>query len=145
VSSEHTIRDERGRQRIVQYLQGVDISKPIKITIAPAKSSRSLAQNRLLWMWNSLIQQHMADSFGQHASAEQWHDVLVSRLCPAELSVIEMPDGFKARVGRSRTSKFTVDQMGEYLDRLDAYCAENLNLLLPHPDDYELAVYGVRK
>lgn len=142
--TEHTIRDEKTRDRIIQHLKSLDLKKPVKVSITAAKTSRSLAQNRLLWSWNNLIQQHMLESYGQIASAEEWHDILVTRLCPAEYHQIEMPDGFKAKVGRSRTSKFTVEQMGEYLDKLDAYCAEHLQLLLPHPDDYEMAVYGAR-
>lgn len=143
--TDHTIRNDRDRQRIVDYLNGLDLKKPYKITIAPARANRTIAQNRLLWLWNGIIQMHMAEAFGQLASAEEWHDILVTKLCPAEYHVVELPDGFKARVGRSRTSKFTVEQKGEYLDKLDAYCADSLGLLLPHPDDYELAVYGERR
>lgn len=143
--TDHTIRNDRDRHRIVDYLNGLDLKKPYKITIAPAKTSRSLAQNRLLWQWNGLIQQHLADHYGQQASAETWHDILTSKLCPVEVQVVELPDGQKCKVGRARTSKFSVDQMSEYLNKLDAYCADSLGLLLPHPDDYELAVYGDRR
>ena len=143
--TEHTIRNDRDRQRLIDYIANLDLSKKAyKISITQAKASRSIAQNRLLWQWNSLIQQHLAEHYGQHADAETWHDVLVSKLCPAEVHVIELPDGQRCKVGRARTSKFSVDQMGEYLDKLDAYCADSLGLLLPHPDDYEMAVYGVR-
>ncbi len=144
--TEHTLRNDKERQRLLDFIGGLDLSKKqYRISITQAKASRSLAQHRLLWMWNNLIQQHLAEYFGQIASAEEWHDILVTRLCPAETSVVELPDGVRFKVGRQRTSKFSVDQMGEYLDKLDAYCAEYLQLLLPHPEDYELAVYGERR
>jgi hypothetical protein len=144
--TEHTIRSDKDRERLIGFISGLNLDKtPYRISIAAAKTSRSLAQNRMLWAWNGLIQKHLAEHFGQIAGAEEWHDILVTRLCPADVHVVEMPDGFRAKVGRQRTSKFTVDQMGEYLDKLDAYCAENLGLLLPRPDDYEMAVYGERR
>lgn len=144
--TDHAIRNDRDRARLLDFIGGLDLSKGgYRLSITPAKTSRSLAQNRLLWSWNNLIQQHLAEHFGQVASSEEWHDILVSRLCPSEVRVVELPDGQKLKVGRARTSKFTVEQMGDYLDRLDAYCAESLQLLLPHPDDYELAVYGERR
>lgn len=144
--TDHTIKNDRDRQRLITFIAGLDLDKkPYRISIVAAKTSRSLAQNRLLWRWNNEIQAHLAESFGQLASAEEWHDILVTKLCPAEYHQVELPDGFRAKVGRTRTSKFDVKEMGEYLDKLDAYCAEHLQLLLSHSDDYELAVYGERR
>lgn len=144
--ADHQLKTEQDRERLVKFISSLDLSKKgYRLSITGAKESRSLAQNRMLWMWNNQIQAHLADHFGQYASAEEWHDILVAKLCPAEYHAVELPDGFKCRVGRSRTSKFTVDEMGQYLDKLDAYCAEFLQLLLPHPEDYQFAVYGERK
>ena len=106
-----------------------------ELVIRPHKSQRSLSQNRLLWVWNNAIQKHLADHFGQVASAEEWHDILVSKLMPAEVRRVQLPDGDTFKVGRTRTSQLKVDEMTEYLTRLDAYCVETLNLQLPHPMD----------
>jgi hypothetical protein len=35
--------------------------------------------------------------------------------------------------------------MTEYLELLDSYCAEYLQLLLPHPSDLMNAIYGERR
>lgn len=142
---DHIIRNEGDRRRLVAFLQGLDLSKPRKVAITEVRSRRSDAQNRLLWQWNGLIQQHLRESFGQVASAEEWHEILVARLWPAEVRPVELPDGTRYRVGRAKTRGFTIAQMTEYLELLDACCAEHLGLLLPHPEDLMMAIYGERK
>lgn len=139
------LRNESDRTRLMSYIQGLDLAKPRKLTIVEIRSKRSDAQNRLLWQWNGLIQTHLRESFGQLASAEQWHEILVAKLWPAELHPVQLPDGSTFRVGRAKTSKFTTVQMTTYLELLDAYCAEHLQLLLPHPDDLMMSIYGERK
>lgn len=142
--TDHIIRTEAERRRLIEFIEGADISKGLRVTISAIKSARSLAQNRLLWLWNAEIQRHLREAFGQIASAEEWHEILVSRLWPADLHPVVLPDGTRYRVGRAKTRSFTVGQMAEYLELLDAYCAEHLSLLLPHPDDLMMAIYGER-
>lgn len=139
------LRTESDRARLVGYLQGLDLAKPRKVAIVEIRSKRSEAQNRLLWMWNGLIQEHMRESFGQVASSEEWHEILVAKLWPAEVHPVELPDGTRYKVGRAKTRSFTIQQMTTYLELLDAYCAEYLQLLLPHPEDLMMAIYGERR
>ena len=142
--ADYLVRSEYDRARLINFLQSADLAKPIKVTVTEIKANRSKAQNSLLWKWNGEIQQHMREAFGQMASDEEWHEILVSKLCPSEIHPVTLPDGTRYRVGRARTSKFKVDQMTQYLELLDAYCAESLNLLLPHPEDLVYAIWGER-
>lgn len=142
---EFKLSTESDRARLIGYLTGLDISKPYKLTIAQVRSKRSDAQNRLLWQWNGLIQSHLRDSFGQIASSEEIHEIMVSKLCPAEVHRVEFPDGSSYKVGRAKTRKFSIQQMTEYLELLDSYCADYLQLLLPHPSDLMNAIYGDRR
>lgn len=139
------LRTDIDRQRLIGFIQGMDLSKPRKVAIKEIRSKRSDAQNSLLWLWNGLIQAHLRDSFGQIASSEQWHEILVAKLWPSEVHPVELPDGTKYKVGRAKTSKFNIQQMTTYLELLDAYCAEHLGLLLPHPADLMYAIYGERR
>lgn len=101
------------------------------VYIKQVSDARTLDQNALIWAWNNQIQKHMAECFGQMASADQWHDILVSKLMPAELHPVKLPDSESTyRVGRMKTSKMTKAQLSEYMDKLQAYCAEYLNLIL---------------
>ncbi|KQQ60133.1 hypothetical protein ASF84_05340 [Pseudomonas sp. Leaf127] len=139
------LRNESDRARLIGYLAGLDLAKPRRLTIVEIRSKRSDAQNRLLWQWNGLIQAHLRDSFGQLASSEEWHEILVAKLWPAEVHPVQLPDGTRYRVGRAKTRKFTTPQMTQYLELLDAYCAEHLQLLLPHPEDLMMAIYCERR
>ena len=84
------LRNESDRTRLLGYIQGLDLAKPRRLTIVEVRSKRSDAQNRLLWQWNGLIQEHLRDSFGQLASAEEWHEILVAKLWPAEVHPVEL-------------------------------------------------------
>ncbi|MBI6949824.1 recombination protein NinB [Pseudomonas koreensis] len=139
------LRNESDRNRLMSYLAGLDLSKPRKLTIVEIRSKRSDAQNRLLWQWNGIIQSHLRESFGQLASSEEIHEIMVSKLWPAEVHRVELPDGSSYKVGRAKTRKFSIQQMTEYLELLDSYCAEYLQLLLPHPSDLMNAIYGERR
>lgn len=108
---------------------------PIEISVSKFSRKRSLSQNRLLWMWNNCIQIHMRDHYGQIAKTEDWHEVLVERLCPAKTKIVKLPTGEQITVGRTRTSAMTTREMSEYLNLLECYCAEHLQLVLPRPDD----------
>ena len=59
------LRTEQDRARLIGYLTGLDLAKPRRLTIVEVRNKRSDAQNRLLWMWNGLIQAHLRDSHGQ--------------------------------------------------------------------------------
>ncbi len=142
--AEFIVRTERERQSLLSVLGKHDLTKPLKVTYTQVRSKRSDAQNRLLWMWNNEIQRHMRETHGQLAAAEEWHEILVAKLWPAEVHRVEMPDGSSYRVGRAKTRSFTQAQMTEYLELLDQYCAECLGLVLPHPDDLMMAIYGQR-
>lgn len=144
--TEFVLRTERDRQRVLGYIQKLDLkTRPHRFSILEWREHRSDAQNRLMWKWNGIIMRHMADTHGLYASVKDWHECMVERLVPTPIAALQLPDGFMYQAGRARTSDFNVKEMGEYLDRLDHYCAEELGLLLPHPDDYELAVYGERR
>lgn len=136
---------ETDRARLIGYLTGLDLAKPKKVAITEVRKNRSDAQNKLLWMWNGLIQAHLRDSFGQIASSDEWHEILVARLWPSDVRRVELPDGPTFKVGRAKTRSFTIAQMTTYLELLDAYCAEHLRLLLPHPDDLMNSIYGDRR
>ncbi|PWU30708.1 hypothetical protein DK254_00190 [Pseudomonas sp. RW407] len=139
------LRTESDRRRLLGFISGLDLSKPRKVAISEVRSKRSDAQNRLLWMWNGEIQKHLRESFGQIASSEEWHEILVAKLWPSQIHPVELPDGTKYRVGRAKTRTFNIQQMTTYLELLDAYCAEHLGLLLPHPDELMMAIYGERR
>lgn len=130
------IRSHHDIESAIAYLRDLDTTKRWQIEIKPAKSKRSLAQNRLLWSFNSQIQQHMREHYGEIASAEDWHEILVSRLLPTRVVVF----CGEPEICRTSTRKLSVAEMSAYLELLEMYCAEHLGLQLTRPEDiyYEI-------
>ncbi|MFD1260650.1 recombination protein NinB [Entomomonas asaccharolytica] len=141
---ELTIKNEFDKNSFINFFTALDLTIPKKIIIEDQKNSRTAAQNRLLWLWNNEIQQFMFDHSGITASAFDWHETMVERLCPTVNKEITLPNGETVSIQeRTRTSKFNTKKMTEYLEMLDAYCA-SFGLLLPHPQDLMNAIYGKR-
>lgn len=102
------------------------------VYIKQLADSRTLQANRMLWGWNNEIKLHLATHHGQLASADQWHDILVAKLMPSVLHPVRLPDAEEVtyKVGRMKTSQMNKKQMSEYMEKLQAYCADTLGLVL---------------
>lgn len=128
-------RDELGRARAAHQVSVLPLTGQTWVLEWREQSEkRRDAQNRLLWKWNSEIQAFMAESTGQIASAEDWHDVMCRQLRPVTGATLSIPGGNAYIVDRWRSSKAGVKEMAAYLTDLDHYCS-SLGLLLSHPDD----------
>lgn len=139
------VSNDYERNQVINFLTLLELDKPKLITIENKVNTRSKAQNSLLWLWNSAIQEFMFEHTGTVASALEWHDFLVERICPVTIVSIKLPNGETTYLSkRTQTSKFNIKQMTDYLEKLDAYCANNLGLLLPHPSDLINLAYGKR-
>jgi hypothetical protein len=108
---------------------------PLVVQIGPYARNRTLKQNALLWVWMGRIQTQMRDAFGQYGEPDEWHETLVRRLLPKRVKYFELPDGTTYWAGRTSTRHMNTKQFAEYLNLLEAYCADILELQLPHPDD----------
>lgn len=114
--------------------------KNVLVEFKEYKSKRSLAQNRLLWLWNQCIADHFREHRGQENSAKDVHEVFVRKKLGAKVIQVGDEDPITTR---KLTRILETAEFSEYLNWLDQYCAEYLNLLLPRPDDlYWHAVYG---
>lgn len=114
--------------------------KNVVIEFKEHKAKRSLAQNRLLWLWNQIIADYFREHYGQENSSEDVHEVFVRR--KFGVRVIQAGNE-EPIIVRKRTRKLNTKEFCEYLNWLEQYCAEYLELLLPQPDDlYHLAMYG---
>lgn len=112
-----------------QCRQLSDESSGLEVTIKPYRKKRSLAQNRLYWWWLKFIADHVNDATGNTFSDEDMHDWFREQFLGSR--VIEV-DATPVRARKSTTKLNTV-QMTEYLEQVDRYCADRLDLVLPHP------------
>lgn len=116
------------------------LGKDVVIEFKELKAKRSLAQNRLMWVWNQEIAEHLREHFGQENSSEDVHEVFVRK--KFGVRVIQAGNE-EPIIVRKRTRKLNTKEFTEYLNWLEQYCAEYLELMLTRPDDlYMLALYG---
>lgn len=109
----------------------LDPEHPVEVIIQDHQSTRTLAQNRLCWKWNTAIRDHILESTGQYYTDEQVHYHFCEMFLP---KVVEMVMG-KEQVRQQTTSNLLVKPFSEYLNHIDHYCRDNLHLNLPHPED----------
>lgn len=87
---------------------------------------RSVAQNRLMWMWFSFLEHE----FGTRAQV--WHDYYCKMFLPTEF--VNPVTGEVTMVG-GHTSTLTVEAFSEFLDKVQADVAAEFGATLPSPED----------
>lgn len=130
------ISNEADKKAFIEKIEKSVIDKPIQVETSLYKPKRSLAINRLMWLWNGCIQKHLKETQGQIFSTDDIHEYFLSLLLPR--TVIEIKG--RERAIRAHTSKFNNKEMCNYLETLEMYSAEHLGLMLPHPNDYSDAM-----
>ena len=86
---------------------------------------RTLAQNRLMWMWFKCLE----DETGQ--SSQDWHDYYCKKLVSREMVT---PDGEIVKLA-GHTSTMNTAQMTDFLHKVQADAATEWSVTLPLPDD----------
>ena len=102
-----------------------------QVVVAPYRRNRSLAQNRLYWLWLKVIADHVFETTGQQVSDEDMHEWFKARFLGTR--IVEV-NGEAVRAAKS-TRTLSVAEFSQYLERIDHFAAEHLGLTLPHPQD----------
>lgn len=132
------IRNRDDYERVIDRLDQGLMSGPQKVTLTRYRKKRSIAQNSLMWMWYDVISKHVFESMGAMYSSEDINEYFKQLFLPKR--VIEFKH--KALDIQIGTSELTTMEMMEYLDKLDYYCVEKLDLILPKPEDLWEQAYG---
>lgn len=108
-------------ERSVRYLtNGV-----YTLTITRVVKKRSLAQNRLMWMWFKCLE----DETGQ--PSQDWHDYYCKKFVSREMVT---PDGEIVSLA-GHTSTMNTAQMTDFLNKVQADAATEWGVTLPLPED----------
>lgn len=120
----HIIRDETMRAAVCRLISALDLTKEWSVTVEPYKKHRSLSQNNLMWLWNSIIARETGDDV-------DWvHETLKKKFLP-----LEERECLGEVVSRRATRTLNTEKMTEYLNRVQAFAASELGILLPVPED----------
>lgn len=142
----YIVRDDQIRDRAAADVARVPVAddkgRPrFQVVIKPFKRSRSLAQNSILHLWMQHISTHYAETHGEWHAPEVWKQYLKALFLGEQSS--EMPGGRIVTITR-HTSALSVGEFTELLEKIDMWCAEELSLMLPHPQDLYIEAMGRR-
>ena len=104
----------------------------VEVIVRSAKSERSLSQNALFWQW----MESMSTYFTKHSrnlSKDEAHDLM----CHLHLGYVTKTIGQQEIRGMRTTTwpkRLTVEEMGEFMDKIDAWAADK-GCYLPTPAD----------
>lgn len=117
--------------------------KDLVVTFKPAETSRSVKQNRLLWLLHGELAKHIHVSQGEIYDTETIHEFVIGKLLPKE--PVKLPDGDYI-ISRKSTKNLPVKEFSALLDMYYAWAAVDMGCQLPMPDDlYWDAVMKERK
>lgn len=87
-------------------------------------SKRSLDQNRMMWMWFRCIEEETGTNMNDV------HDYMCNKFLCRDVTLL----GLNARVP-SGTRMLNTDQMTTFLNKVQAFAASELGIILPTPED----------
>ena len=130
------IKSKEIRQNAVNAVKNIRAEPLMSVEIKPYKKNRSLAQNRLYWMWINIFAQHINGSTSKE-SLEEIHTLFKVRFLGTEERFV---DNKKLIIPKS-TRTLNTKEFTEYLQKLEMLAVE-LDLTLPYPTDYQYAMGG---
>lgn len=106
--------------------------KDVLFQIKPNEESRSVKQNRLLWMLHGELAKHIHESQGEIYDTEIIHEFVIGKLLPKEPK--KLPDGDYI-ISRKSTKNLPVKEFAALLDMYYAWASIDIGCNLPMPDD----------
>lgn len=127
-----TIRSERDRQAVVDYISKLDITKrEYEAKIVKRTEKRTLAQNRLYHLWLNCISAETGNEV----------DILAEYFKQKFLGVRErVIHGENVRVALS-TTELNTEEFKRYLDRIQEWANVEQGIILPNPEDLYFAQF----
>ena len=134
------LRTERNLAHVMHELSGIklDPNHPMQVVISEYKPSRSLAQNRLYWMWMRQISDDYAESGGDIQSPEVWSEYFKRLFLGMERHSVQ---GIGIQLVQS-TTELSIKEFAGYLEMVDMFSAEELAIVLQHPQDIYAEAMG---
>ena len=129
------IINDEDKSKVINYLNAVNIEKPLEVSIKPYKPNRSAAQNRLYWKWLKII----GDDLGYVDS--EMHALMVDQF----LGYTETKCMERVITQLVSTASLKVKPMAEYLTRIEVFAASELGIVLPNKDDEYFESMGYKR
>lgn len=148
---------EEAKTNCIALINGIQVGTDRQVIIREAKEVRSAAQHRLRWLWMAHLEKNRA-GIGIGRDRQGWNrffkgkfmrEILIAQdeefakyYINADELISGSPDerwAKKVMLNAIKTEWFTVKSMCDYLDVIDKYCINTMQVQLPVPADLEWA------
>lgn len=125
-----TLGTETIRQNAISAINELPLDWSHEVVIRKAKSRRSQAQNRLLWVWMQYLEDEIGEKkelihlYFKHKFIKKDDIRVFGEDVPVEVT----------------TTKLTVKEFTSYLENIELYVMENLGYSFPVDDEYREAM-----
>lgn len=126
--TEIIVRDETLRDRAIDLIGKLDLSKPWRITVERYRRKRTLGQNALLHRYFGIIARETGNS--PEDIKEAYRDMFLPKV-PVRI-------GDEERLIGQSTTKLDTKQMSELVDKVYHHAASELGILLPLAEEAHL-------
>ena len=118
------IFDNNHKKEALECIESL-FEKDKKVKIEAVKKLRSLSENNLYWMWIACISNETGNE------KNNIHEFLCLEFLPLQQVMI-----FKKLIyKRLSTTMLDTKQFAEYLTKIQIFALNELNIILPNPDD----------
>lgn len=114
-----------GKEAVKAHIDKYPDGKEYEVNITPRKSTRTLSQNRLYWLYIACI----IDETGNDRDA--LHDHFRRKFLPVYYSLL----GDEQTEKLTSTTALDTVQFTQYIDRIVAFSSSELGIVLPNPED----------
>lgn len=117
------LQTEVDREMVISFIRRLDIKKLYTVEVIEKKSTRSISQNNLYWLWLTCIE------FETGTERNDLHDYFKDKfLIPEDIKV------FGESRQRRTTTNMNTTQFKYYLDRIQIFANTDLSISLPDPE-----------
>lgn len=106
-----------------------DFEHPKEVIIQDYKKKRSLEQSALMWCWAKELSDGYYLHYGELYSPDTWKVYMQTKLLGYRERALPGGEITQELIG---TSKLSVKQFSEFLDRWDHFCADDLGVPMSH-------------
>lgn len=119
------IGDEQSKRLMCDYINRLPETKQYDISVVVHVNKRSDAQNRLYHMWKRIIAKETCND----------DDTVHKVLCKMFLGV-DVSECMGQKVAKIKgTHGLKTDEMTDFLNNVEAFALNELNIILPRPED----------
>jgi hypothetical protein len=124
------LRSQLQVDRAVEILQTIPLEPLMEVTISKHKDKKSLAQLRTVHMWIKEVQTHYQETEGKFFRIDAMKEYFKGLF--GVIDIVDTPAGQKEIL--KSFSDYTVEEMREFMDKMNHYCGSELRIFLTIPN-----------